>query len=149
MGKRFSSFLAGTNMLTFGIFIVAICKYAATQRKVCSHQSFGGIGKTTINQIALNSGAWPEDVRKLGNNFDNQFQVPMLWYGVCALILVTQKADWILVGLSWAFLIARVWHSAIHIGTNYVPLRMRVFLGSFAAVFLMWAWFGLRLFVIG
>jgi hypothetical protein len=106
-------------------------------------------GNTKISAIALNSAAWPDDVRKIGNNFDNQFQVPMLWYGVCALILVTQKADWILVGLSWAFLIARVWHSAIHIGTNYVPLRMRAFLGSFAAVFLMWAWFGLRLFVIG
>jgi hypothetical protein len=106
-------------------------------------------GETKIDAIALNSGAWPSDVRKLGNNFDNQFQVPMLWYGVCALLLVTQKADWIGVALSWAFLIARVWHSAIHIGTNYVPLRMRVFLGSFVCVFLMWAWFALRLYVIG
>jgi hypothetical protein len=106
-------------------------------------------GDTKISAIALNSCAWPDDVRKIGNNFDNQFQVPMLWYGVCALLIVTQKADWIGVALSWAFLIARVWHSAIHIGTNYVPLRMRVFLGSFTAVFLMWAWFGLRLYVIG
>jgi hypothetical protein len=106
-------------------------------------------GDTKISAIALNSGAWPDDIRKIGNNFDNQFQVPMLWYGVCALLIVTQKADWIGVALSWAFLIARVWHSAIHIGTNYVPLRMRVFLGSFTAVFLMWAWFGLRLYVIG
>jgi hypothetical protein len=106
-------------------------------------------GETKIDNIALNSGAWPADVRKIGNNFDNQFQVPMLWYGVCALLLVTQKADWIGVALSWAFLIARVWHSAIHIGTNYVPLRMRVFLGSFVAVFLMWVWFALRLYVIG
>lgn len=106
-------------------------------------------GETKINAIALDSGAWPDSVRKIGNNFDNQFQVPMLWYGVCAFILITQKTDWVLVSLSWAFLIARVWHSAIHIGSNYVPLRMRVFLGSFVAVFLMWAWFALRLFMIG
>jgi hypothetical protein len=106
-------------------------------------------GTTQLASISVSSGAWPDEVRKLGNNFDNQFQVPMLWYGVCALLLVTQKADWIGVVLSWIFLIARVWHSAIHIGTNYVPLRMRVFLGSFVAVFLMWAWFALRLYVIG
>ncbi len=106
-------------------------------------------GETKINAIALDSGAWPDSVRKIGNNFDNQFQVPMLWYGVCAFILITQKTDWVLVSLSWAFLIARVWHSAIHIGSNYVPLRMRVVLGSFVAVFLMWAWFALRLFMIG
>jgi hypothetical protein len=106
-------------------------------------------GETKLADISLTSGAWPEHVRKLGNNFDSQFELPTLWYAVCGLLIVTAKADWIGVGLSWGFLVARVWHSAVHTGTNYVPLRMRVFLGSFTCVFLMWVWFAIRLYVIG
>jgi hypothetical protein len=127
---------------------IALISFVGVRSVLARIKSVVG-GETKIGSIALDSGAWPDDVRKLGNNFDNQFQVPMLWYGVCGLLIVMQKADWIGVVLSWAFLIARVWHSAIHIGTNYVPLRMRVFLGSFTAVFLMWAWLALRLYVIG
>jgi hypothetical protein len=106
-------------------------------------------GETKLKAIALSNAAWPDNVRKLGNNFDNQFDVPMLWYAVCALLLVTGKADWIGVGLSWAFLIARLLHSLVHTGSNNVPLRMRAFLASVATVVAMWVWFGIRLFVIG
>jgi hypothetical protein len=106
-------------------------------------------GQTKLSSIALESDAWPNDVRKLGNNFDNQFQVPMLWYAVCGLIIITVKPDWICISLSWGFLVARVLHSMVHTGSNNVPLRMRMFLASVAFVMAMWAWFAIRLFVIG
>jgi hypothetical protein len=127
---------------------VALIAVIGVRTVIARYRSVVG-GQTKLNAIALDSGAWPDDVRKLGNNFDNQFQVPMLWYGVSALLLVTGKADWICVGLSWTFLVARVLHSMVHTGTNNVPLRMRMFLGSVAAVMVMWAWFAIRLFVIG
>jgi hypothetical protein len=106
-------------------------------------------GKTRIKDIALNNKAWPADIVKLGNNFDNQFDVPMMWYGCCALLLATGLADIAAVVLSWTFIGFRIAHSLVHTGSNNVPLRMRLFLASFAALALMWAWFGLRLFVIG
>ena len=106
-------------------------------------------GKTRLKDIALGTAAWPDKVRQLGNNFDNQFDVPMLWYACCALLLSTGLTDWVAVILSWLFLVARVAHTLIHTGSNYVPTRMRIFLAGFAVVFAMWAWFGLRLFVIG
>ncbi len=106
-------------------------------------------GETKITAIALGSDNWPENVRKFGNNFDNQFEVPTLWYAVCALLMITGKVDLIQVGLCWGFLIARLLHSYIHTGSNNVPLRMRMFLASFALVFLMWVWFAIRLFIVG
>ena len=106
-------------------------------------------GETKLKTIALNTEAWPDDVRKLGNNFNNQFELPTIWYAVCGLLLITDKADWIGVGLSWAFLVARVLHSIVHTGSNNVPLRMRAFLASVAAVVAMWVWFAIRLYVIG
>ncbi|NJM30883.1 MAG: MAPEG family protein [Rhizobiales bacterium] len=106
-------------------------------------------GETKVRDIALDTKAWPDKVKALGNNFDNQFDVPMLWYAACALLVATGLADWVSVALSWAFVAARIAHSVVHTGSNYVPLRMRVFLAGFAIVFLMWLWFGLRLFVLG
>ncbi len=106
-------------------------------------------GETRLKDIALGNDAWPNKVRQLGNNFDNQFDVPMLWYACCALLIVTGFVDWVAITLSWGFLVARLAHTLIHTGSNFVPTRMRLFIGGFGIVFVMWAWFGLRLFVIG
>jgi hypothetical protein len=95
-------------------------------------------GETKLADIAANSGAWPEDVRKLGNNFDNQFQSPMLWYSVSALVVALNKVDYLFVALSWLFLCTRIAHSYIHTGSNNVPLRMRVYLFGFFILVLMW-----------
>jgi hypothetical protein len=105
-------------------------------------------GETRLGDIALDSSNWPDAVKKFSNNFDNQFQVPMLWYAVSALSVAAGKLDWVLVVLSCMFVVARAAHSFIHTGSNDVPLRMRVFLAGFAVVVLMWLWFAMRVFEI-
>lgn len=106
-------------------------------------------GETRIKNIALDTGGWPAHIRKLGNNFDNQFDMPMMWYGLVALVIATAKIDAVLVTLGWLFLAARVIHALIHTSSNKVPRRMFAYLGAFAVLFLMWAWFALRIFVLG
>lgn len=106
-------------------------------------------GETKLSNIALSSAAWPERLRKLGNNFDNQFDIPWLWYSVCAFMIITSKVDVFAVILSWGFLVSRVAHSYIHTGSNVIRYRMYSYLLGFILVFLMWVWFGLRLYVIG
>jgi hypothetical protein len=105
-------------------------------------------GTTKLDEIATDSNAWPSRVKKLGNNFDNQFQTPMFWYGVCALIVALKLEDYVFVALSWMFLLSRLAHSFVQTTHNDVPSRMRVFLFGFAAVILMWLWFGLKFFVM-
>ena len=106
-------------------------------------------GKVRVKEIATNSSAWPDEVRKIGNNFDNQFEVPTFWYAICALLAATDKIDWVEIILSWSFVFARIIHSYIHIGGNYVPHRRNAFLASVALLTMMWAWFGLRLYFFG
>ena len=106
-------------------------------------------GETRLKDIALDTSKWPPHLRKLGNNFDNQFDLPMMWYGLCALVIATAKVDGIMALLSWAFLLSRLAHSYIHTGSNRLPQRMYAYLAGTAALFTMWIWFGLRLFVIG
>jgi hypothetical protein len=102
-------------------------------------------GETRLGSIATSTSGWPERVKQLGNNFDNQFDTPLLWYAVIGFVLVLKFEDQVFVVLSWAFLLTRVAHSIVHTGSNYVPLRMRMFLAGFAVLFAMWAWFTWRL----
>jgi hypothetical protein len=106
-------------------------------------------GTTKLSDIATNSGAWPSRVKKLGDNFDNQFETPMLWYAVCGLIVALKLEDMVFVVLSWLFLLTRLVHSYVHTTSNDVPSRMRVFLAGFLTLLLMWTWLAVKLFVIG
>ena len=73
----------------------------------------------------------------------------MLFYALLPLLLVTGLADWMAVALSWVFVASRMVHAFIHQGSNSVLPRFRIFVFGFFTVVAMWAWFGLRLYVIG
>jgi hypothetical protein len=102
-----------------------------------------------IKDIALDNRGWPDAIRKLGNNYDNQFQVPMMWYALVALLLATGLVDSTAIVLAWLFLATRIVHTYIHIGSNIVPRRLYAFLTGVSVLFLMWLWFALRLYVVG
>ncbi len=104
-------------------------------------------GETKLRDIAITTSNWPPRVRQLGNNFDNQFDLPTTWYALCALLIATGKVDGISATLSWAFVITRYIHTYIHIGTNTVRYRMFAFLAGFGVLAVMWVWFAVRVFV--
>jgi hypothetical protein len=106
-------------------------------------------GRTKIADIVLDNSKWPNATKKLGNNFDNQFQVPLLAYGAVALIIATGLADMAGVALMWAFLAARILHTFEHTGPNRIVRRMVFFVASYVFVLSLWLWFAVRYFVIG
>jgi hypothetical protein len=106
-------------------------------------------GAVKVKDIAIDNSRWPEEARKIANSYQNQFEVPVLFYAVLPLLLVSGLADWVEVALAWIFVASRIVHAAIHLGPNVVLRRFQVFLFGFAIVVAMWAWFGLRLYVIG
>jgi hypothetical protein len=106
-------------------------------------------GATKLHEVATNSNAWPSRVKKFGDNFDNQFQTPMLWYAVCAFVVILHFEDLVFVVLSWLFLFTRIVHTYVQTTHNEVPTRMRIFLLGFFTLIVMWAWLALRLFLIG
>lgn len=106
-------------------------------------------GRVSLADVAVDGSRWPDDVRKINNNYNNQFELPVLFYAILPLLIVLAKADWLQVALAWVFLASRILHSLIHMGSNVIMRRGGAFLIGFAAVGLMWIWFGLRLYVIG
>jgi hypothetical protein len=92
---------------------------------------------------------YSETVQKFANNYVSQFELPVLFYVVLAFALVTELIDFKLIGLAWAFVGARLVHSFVHTGSNRIATRFKVFVAGLVFLVGMWAWFGLRLFVIG
>jgi hypothetical protein len=93
--------------------------------------------------------AYSEAVQKLANNYQSQFELPALFYVVLVFALATEFIDYLLIGLAWAFVGARLVHSYVHTGSNRIATRFKVFVAGLVFLVAMWAWFGLRLFVIG
>ena len=73
------------------------------------------------------------------DNYRNLFEMPVLFYAVCGVLLVLNKADSTFVTLAWLFVALRYAHSAIHCSYNNVNHRFLAFAGSCGLVWAMWA----------
>jgi hypothetical protein len=93
--------------------------------------------------------AYSETVQRFMSNYHSQFELPVLFYAVVAFALIAERVDFVLIGLAWAFVVSRLAHSFVHTGSNIIATRFKVFVAGLVFLVGMWAWFGLRLFVIG
>ena len=71
-------------------------------------------------------------------NYMNLLELPLLFYVVCMLLLVTAGASDLAVALAWAYAALRVVHSLIHLTYNRVIHRLAVFALSNAALVGLW-----------
>ena len=106
-------------------------------------------GMVKRSEIDTNKMAYPEEVRNFANNYQHQFELPVLFYALLPLVLVTGLADTLTVWFSWFFVASRGVHTYVQTGRNVIALRFKVFLTGMIILASMWAWFGLRHFVIG
>ncbi len=88
-------------------------------------------------KTALNNDAWPEYVMKVTNNVRNQFQVPLLFYVICFVFYSINAVTTTVLYLAWAFVITRIIHAYIHMSSNYLPARFRVFTLGFVILVVM------------
>ncbi|MGQ7791871.1 MAPEG family protein [Faunimonas sp. B44] len=102
-------------------------------------------GRVSIPEVALSGDPWPDDVRQIANNFRNQFETPVLFYVLCILATEIGATGLPLVLLAWAFVAARVLHTAIHVTTNNVRHRFFAFLLGTAVLIVMWLIVAVRL----
>ncbi len=94
-------------------------------------------------QAALNNRVWPEDVVKVSNNIANQFEAPVLFYVLCLALYSMNAAGIAAITLAWLFTLSRYAHAFVHIGSNYVPMRFRLFMVGcllLIAMFILVAW---------
>jgi len=75
------------------------------------------------------------------NNLANLFEMPVLYFALVPLLILTAQANHMQVTLAWLFVLARIVHSFIHIGPKKVPWRFFAYLVSTALLMAMWIGF--------
>ena len=101
-------------------------------------------GKVDPQDSALDYDVWPEHSRQIANSYRNQLEMPLLFYLVCILALITRTVDHVFLYLAWAYVGLRAIHAAIHLTFNYVPLRALALLFSFIVLVALWLQFLVR-----
>ncbi len=80
----------------------------------------------------------PDELRALRRHFANLFELPILFYVACIVAYVSVQVDIFLVLLAWLFVVSRYVHSYIHLTSNIVIYRFRVYGIGLAVLVLMW-----------
>ena len=102
-------------------------------------------GRVKMGDVATNSAAFPEDVRRIGNNYANQFETPVLFYVLVGIAIFIRATDIVMVLLAWAFVATRLAHAYVHVTSNHVPTRFRIFVAGFVVLLAMWILIVIRL----
>ncbi|MFZ4809182.1 MAG: MAPEG family protein [Hyphomicrobiaceae bacterium] len=99
----------------------------------------------TIQDMALARDAdWEGPALLAANNFKNQFELPVLFYAGTAFALVTCNVDMAMFLLAWIFVLSRLVHAAVHLGSNVIMWRGSAYLVGFAALVGLWGLLAVR-----
>jgi hypothetical protein len=103
-------------------------------RLVCAKK-----GHVDRRYFKLLSGYAPPDyIVKLGRNFSNLLEVPVLFYALGIILLTLDINNSLMLGFAWAFVGFRIIHSFIHVSYNNPIHRFLAFLLSSSIVLIMW-----------
>ena len=81
----------------------------------------------------------PEKLAVYSRHVVNLFEAPLLYYVIILTAFVTgQSAGWVL-GLAWAYVALRFIHSYVHLTSNVVMTRFRIFVVSMLTLTTLWA----------
>jgi hypothetical protein len=100
--------------------------------------------ETSFKEIARGEPNWPTRAAQIGNCFSNQFELPVLFYALIALVLPLRHADLVIVLLSWVFVITRFAHAGIFVTSNNVRQRTLAWFAGVLVLFAMWLYFALK-----
>ena len=115
------------------ILLVIIMFFVLGARKGAAVKA-GLVGR---DDTALDNKAWNDEVVKVSNNIANQFETPVLFYLLCLGAVIGGVSDTLLIVLAWFYTVLRYFHAYVHVTSNYVPLRMKVFIVSLLAILVM------------
>src|SRR5499426_4639896 len=104
-------------------------------------------GDVHPRDIALREQNWPKQETQIANAYHNQLELPVLFYVLTILAIITRHADLLFVLLAWLFVVLRLVHAYIHLTSNRLGRRFAVFAAGFLVLAIMWLIFIVRILV--
>src|ERR1044071_2030388 len=121
-------------LLTFGVMFGMMYHRTSTLRR----------GETRFDDIALREPNWPMRATQFANSYANQFELPVLFYVLTILEIITHKGDLVFVILAWIFVVTRALQAMVHVTNNDVRVRGAFYgIGAIILV-IMWVLFIVR-----
>jgi hypothetical protein len=124
--------------LTFGLLIWMV---GARRQALVNRE-------TRIKDIALGEPNWPVRATQIGNCYRNQFELPVLFYALIALALPLRHADYIILLLSWVFVISRLVHAGVFVSSNDLGRRSTAWIVGALVLLIMWIYFALKILLL-
>jgi len=130
---------AKPTLILYPLFVMFLLVAAVVTRM--GWLRIGGVLQGTVDAEfykTYDRGQEPEAFRVVTRHFINLFEMPVLFYVVAILAFVTQQVSFWLVGLAWAFVLLRLFHSYVHLTSNDVPTRLAGFASSGIVLVVLW-----------
>ena len=102
-------------------------------------------GKASPYDFKLPKQNEPGDIAHLGNAVSNQFELPVLFFVAGLAAHSANLVDGPMLLLAWTFAILKAAHSIVHVTSNKLKHRFRLFAASLLVVLLMWFWLAIKL----
>lgn len=116
-------------MLTFLVALATgISRMISVRRREVNHKYF----------ILMTGDTPPDYVQKIGRNFANLLETPILFYLLAALVIALKIESTLIHNLAWLYVALRLLHTLIHISYNHVIHRFMVFVLSMLTLLAMW-----------
>ena len=115
-------------LLTFGVMFGMMYFRTSTLRR----------GETRLADISLREPNWPRRATQFGYAFANQFELPVLFYVLTILVIITRHADLLFVLLAWIFVLMRFLQAVVHVTNNNVRMRGAYYGVGALILFIMW-----------
>ena len=102
-------------------------------------------GAVHPSKIALREPNWTTRTQQISYSFSNQFELPVLFYVLTILEIITRHADFVFVVLAWIFVIARLGQAYVHTTSNRVMWRGSIYGVGALVLIVMWVIFMVRI----
>ena len=90
------------------------------------------------------SGPAPEDwVERPARVFNNLMQLPVLFYLVCVLMLITAQVDRVQLAYAWLFVALRTLHALLYLLWNPLPYRFGTWVMGLVTLLVLWTRFAI------
>lgn len=86
---------------------------------------------------AINNTAWSLPVVLTSNALANQFQLPVIFYVLCFILVSLDAVSVFVLSLCWLFAISRWAHAVVHVNSNHIPHRKKAFILSTLALLVL------------
>lgn len=100
--------------------------------------------RVRVRDVALSREPWPEHEKRVSNAFDNQFQLPVLFYVAGGVSLAFGPIGFE-AAVAWLFVATRVVHALVFATTNNVNRRFFAYTAGYVVLSVFWLELILRL----